>query len=250
MAPVAQAATSVVTVRPSDTQGWGFNPDPANSTPYEFTNAQASIGSGSLYVLPIGTNAADKFIATKTLGVPTSDVSSVAYDFKIAGNGTSASANQFYLNVYTNLPGSTTYYDCRFDYAPTSGSISSFTTASFDANSTPTIVKARGAATCPTTLAAMPSGSTAKFIALNVGDTSTSDAGLAGYLDKVVVTTTSDSTTYDFETDLTYPKTKDECKKDAWKTFTGGDFKNQGQCVSFVASNDKARNDMSNTPTF
>ena len=36
------------------------------------------------------------------------------------------------------------------------------------------------------------------------------------------------------------PTTKDECKKDGWMSFSNPTFKNQGQCVSYVMSNDKA----------
>lgn len=35
------------------------------------------------------------------------------------------------------------------------------------------------------------------------------------------------------------PITKDECKKGGWQAFTNPSFKNQGQCVSFVASKHK-----------
>ena len=225
------ASTLVVTS--ANQQGWVFNPDPANATPYEFTTAKESIGSGSLYVKPIGTPAAKKFIATKAINIPVANLNSVAYDFLIAGNGTNASANQFYLNIYTNLPSSNTFYDCRFDYVPTTGSTSNFTTASFNSTTAPTNVGDRpaDAFTCPATLSGMPAGSTVSFIALNVGDTSASDVGLAGYLDKVVISTYSDVTTYDFEA---IPLTKDDCKKDLWKEY--GIFKNQGDCVSFVAT--------------
>ena len=40
----------------------------------------------------------------------------------------------------------------------------------------------------------------------------------------------------------TYPTTKDSCKDSGYKTFTGMTFKNQGQCVSYVASNGKSNN--------
>jgi len=36
------------------------------------------------------------------------------------------------------------------------------------------------------------------------------------------------------------PQSKDECKKEGWKTFTDITFKNQGDCVSYVQSNGKA----------
>lgn len=36
---------------------------------------------------------------------------------------------------------------------------------------------------------------------------------------------------------VTGPTNKDQCKKDGWKTFSSPTFKNQGDCVSFVATN-------------
>jgi len=33
-----------------------------------------------------------------------------------------------------------------------------------------------------------------------------------------------------------HPTSKNACKKGGWKTFTSPKFKNQGQCVSYVAS--------------
>jgi hypothetical protein len=42
-------------------------------------------------------------------------------------------------------------------------------------------------------------------------------------------------TTYDFEVGLT-PATKDDCKDGGWATFNDPAFKNQGDCVSYVAS--------------
>lgn len=236
------AAASTVVVTPTNNQGWMFNPDPINTTPYNFTEDEASIGDGSLFVQPIGANPLQKFIAAKQLGVPVADVNSISYDFLIAGNGTVTDANQFYLNVYTNLPGSTTFYDCRFDYVPTIGSTTNFTTASFSASDTPTAIGDRTAGgdtfVCPATLAGMPTGSTVSNIVLNVGDTSVNDIGLAGYLDNVVVNTDGGVTTYDFE--LVYknmPSSKDACKKGGWMTLTdqnGDAFKNQGQCVSWT----------------
>lgn len=35
------------------------------------------------------------------------------------------------------------------------------------------------------------------------------------------------------------PTTKDQCKKDGWKTFNNPSFKNQGDCVSYVATGGK-----------
>jgi hypothetical protein len=238
--PLASAAGSVI-VTPTNTQGWVLNGDLTTATPYEFSEDQASIGEGSLFVPAIGANASDKFIAALPLGVAASDLTSVSYDFMVAGNGNETDANQFYLNVYTNLPGSTTFYDCRFDYVPTAGSTTDFTTATFNATDVPVNVASRGGATCPATLAEMPTGSTISFITLNVGDTSTNDLGLAGYLDNVVVTTTAGDTVYDFEQDPATLTSKEACKNGGWMTSEAPVFKNQGQCVSSFARQQTAQ---------
>lgn len=236
---VATAAASTVTVTPSDNQGWVFNGDPTNATPYQFNEDQASLGEGSLFVEPIDGVGAHKFIAAKTLNVPSPSLTSVSYDFMIAGDGVSGDAKQFYLNVYTKTAGSTAFYDCRFDYVPSTGSTGAFTTASFDATDTPTNVTDRfpaDAFVCPATLAGMPADSTVSFVALNVGDTSTNDQGLAGYLDNVVLTVAGDETTYDFETNPTVLPNKEACKNGGWMTSEAPVFRNQGDCVSSFVS--------------
>lgn len=198
-APIAGAASQVVT---GDTSTWLFNRDPATDTPFHFTTAQSKTGQGSLYVELIGANPADKFVAENFDKTPVNELQSIGYDFKIAGNGTPASANQFYLNVYANIDDTDNYYDCRFDYTPTASSLG-FTKAMFAATDTPTHVQQRGArTTCPATLAEMPAGSHMRAFAINVGDSSASDAGLAGYLDNVVVKKTTAQETYDFEREL------------------------------------------------
>ena len=45
-------------------------------------------------------------------------------------------------------------------------------------------------------------------------------------------------TTFDFERVLPMPTNKNQCKKDGWKNY-GTTFKNQGDCVSFVATGGK-----------
>lgn len=240
-APAAAAASTVV-VTPDNTQGWVFNGDPDNATPYEFSEEEASAGQGSLYVEPIDNVGAHKFIAALPLGVAATDLESVSYDFLIDGEGTADDAEQYYLNVYTLLPDtSETFYSCRFDYVPDTGSVDDFTTAEFTATDTPTDVRSRNSAVCPDTLAEMPEGSTVSMITLNLGDTSANDAELAGYFDNVVLSIGDDVTTYDFEL-VDYVDNKDECKNGGWEAgLANGDrFKNQGDCVSYFAS--KTRN--------
>ncbi len=240
--PLAVAA-GPQTVSPSNLQGWSLNPDPTNATPYEFTEDKFSTGEGSLYVEPIGATPAHKFIAAKNIGTPVSDFTSVSYDFLIAGNGEADDANQFYLNIYANLAGSSTFYDCRYDYVPSIGSTANFTNATFNATDTPTNFADRplDGFICPPTLSGMPEGSTIKFIALNVGDKSLSDVGIAGYLDNVVITSASGVTLYDFEKDPVTLANKEACKNGGWMTSEAPVYKNQGDCVSSFASQGKAR---------
>lgn len=235
LAPAASAESSTVTVTQSNSADWIFNGDPNTATDYEFSEAAFSIGEGSLYVPPIGGTPSDKFIAILPMGIPVNELASIGYDFKVAGNGDATDANKFYLNVYTNTVNSENYYDCRFDFVPTSGSTTEFTAASFSSTTAATNVAGTD---CPAskTLADMAAGSTVSFFALNVGDTSTDDEGLAGYLDKVVVTAGADTTTYDFEQDPVTLTNKDQCKKDGWRKSENPVYKNQGDCVSAFAS--------------
>lgn len=235
MASVAGAATTTVRVDANGAGGWVFNGDPANQTPYEFSLDHASIGYGSLHVLPI-TNTingnGDKFTAALPLGTPVSDFTSFSIDFWVQNTGTNPDpAQQFYLNVYTNLPASGTYYDCRFDYVATTGSTSAWTTLTAASTSAPTDVASRGGATCPSTLAGMPAGSTISLVVVNVGDTSGNDTGVGGYLDNGVLVNASNTTIYDFEVPL---QVKEDCKNGGYVMFG---FANQGQCVSSLQAN-------------
>jgi hypothetical protein len=47
------------------------------------------------------------------------------------------------------------------------------------------------------------------------------------------------TTTYDFENLVGPPTSKDECKNGGWQTFNNPTFKNQGDCVSYVANGGK-----------
>ena len=162
----------------------------------------------------------------------------VIVEYLIAGNGDVDDSEQFYLNVYANIDDSNKFYDCRYDYVASGGSTADFTTFTVSTTDTPTTVAKSGTGRldpCPETLAEMPEGSYIRAFAINVGDTSANDEGLAGYLDNVVVSTTIDETIYDFEL-VNEPALKDFCKKGGFEGLTdalGKSFKNQGQCVSY-----------------
>ena len=210
-----------------DGSGWMFNRDASNATPYSLSLAQRSIGGGSLYVEPIAASpGAKKFIAEQFLAAPADSLQSISFDFLIAGTGTAADATDFYVNVYTLLPDTTqTFYDCRFDYIATSGSTTQFTTFTVDPAAVVPVTTRAGSPPCPATLADMPAGTVIPFFSINVGQTNGSDAGLAAYLDNVVVAQSGGTTTYDFD------PTKDACKDGG---FASGGYKNQGACIAAV----------------
>lgn len=240
----ALAATTVVvsgdTAAGENQPGWLFNRDPSTATPYEFNSDAASIGSGSLYVLPIGSNASDKFIAENFPGVLMSDVNSISYDFQIGAGGDSSDADQFYMNVYANFGESddNKFYDCRYNIVPTVGSTGGFTTVTFDPTQSYSVTTRGGSSASPYPCPSVPADmdnlsadSNIRAFSLNVGDTSASDVGLDGYLDNVVVDTDGGVTIYDFEPAPAVPVTSNECKKGGYEDYG---FKNQGQCIRFV----------------
>ncbi|MBY0538333.1 DUF642 domain-containing protein [Patescibacteria group bacterium] len=191
-----------------NTNGWMFNRDLTTATPFEFNTNEAVIGAGALNVLPIGANAADKFIAEYFVLDKIDNVISFSYDFKIGASGDDTDEEQFYMNVYANFGESsaTKFYDCRYNVVPTVGSIAGFTTVTFDPTQAYPVTTRGGASASPYPCPAVPAdmndlspNSTFRAFAINLGDTSASDVGLDGYFDNVVLDTPTKITTFDFE---------------------------------------------------
>ncbi|MCA9366302.1 hypothetical protein KC722_01850, partial [Candidatus Kaiserbacteria bacterium] len=214
-APVVKSSNTITimgdTAAGENQPGWLFNRDLSNATPIEFNTDAASIGAGSLYVQPLDSTPAHKFIGEYFLFGDIADLDEVTYDYQIGSGGSASDANEFYLNVYANYGESApdNYYDCKYDVVPTVGSTGSFTTVTFDPNqSYPVTTRGTSPYTCPTVPAAMnfqSAGSIIRMFALNMGDTTAGDTGLDGYFDNVVVETKTDITTFDFDPDTTKP---------------------------------------------
>lgn len=222
----------------NDPGGWMFARDAANAVPYSFGFGAASIGGGSLYVPPITGAPAKKFIGELFLVTPMADIDTISYDFKIGAGGDLSDRSRFYYNVYANFGVSspTKFYDCRYDVRPMTGSTTGFTTVTFDPQQNYPVTTRTGLSgspfACPASPAAMGSGATLRAFAINMGDTNAGDTGLDGYFDNVVVTTTAGETVYDFEP---VPQSKADCAGAGWQDY-GTQFKNQGQCVKFIAA--------------
>ena len=184
--------------------GWFFNPFLPFTAPFEFNDEKASIGDGAFFGGPISSISDSKIIATLQKVTPIADLWSFSYDFQIESNDVD-DENEFYLNVYTNFGSSdpNKFYDCRYDVVPTTGSLSSFTTVTFDpAMAYPVTQSGTSPETCPAIPADMESiddGSVIRAFALNIGDTAAQDEGVSGYFDNVVLMTETKITTYDME---------------------------------------------------
>ncbi len=192
--------------------GWMFNRDANNATPIEFNTNEQTIGNGSLYVEPISSTAAHKFIGEFFTYTPISEINTFSYDFMVGAGGNEVTdANEFYLNVYANFDGSAQnkYYDCKYDVVLTTSS--GWTTVVFDPTQSYPVTVASQAwntphpASCPAVPADMGPGSTVRMFAINLGDTNSTDQGVDGYFDNAVLSTDTAITTYDFEPDVTPP---------------------------------------------
>lgn len=193
----------IVSGNPDDS--WVFNADEPYVTPAGFTTDEASTGTGSLHVEPI-TNSTSNHAKFILRYVPDSEISLLdlddfSIDFLIDDAGTSYDVNQFYINLYTLTPDSDDggWYDCRFDYVSTSGSISSWTSLRFDGATTATATGDKIGGACPSSYDQMPMGSKVLFISVNLGDTSGNDSGVGGYFDNAVMTLDGNTTSWDFE---------------------------------------------------
>jgi hypothetical protein len=200
---LALPAGAQTVVTPSNLAGWTVLPD--GSVPVSWSPATAAIGSGSLQFGPIsGANPANKFVMFAPYNGLVSDLTSIGYSFYI-DPASPVGADNFYINVYVDSIANgigtfATFYDCRYDWVPASGTTGAWNTVSIASGGSWTSV-GNPLGSCPATLAAMPAGSVVRFIAFNGGQSTASDAGLAGGFDNVVLTTTGGVTTYDFEPD-------------------------------------------------
>lgn len=182
-------------------EGWMFGRDLGFQTPFSFSLGNASTGVGSIAVAPIsGAVGSNKFIAENFVLSEIANIQSISYDYKL---GAATNPNQVYMNVYMNFPESamTKFYDCRYDVVQTVGSTSAFSTATFDLVNGNYSFAQRNTSpqTCPSNPAAMGAGAKIRAFAINVGDTSVSDASMSAFIDNARVVTNTGTLAYDFE---------------------------------------------------
>lgn len=210
--PITPGTSTAYTVNGSTTATeneagkWWFNRDPNTATPYTFTGAQESTGTGSLFVPAIGTNPSDKFVGEYFVANLLDDTGAISFDYRLADGVATSKANQVYMNLYVNYSSATNYGDCVYNVVATDGS-AGWHTLSFAPNGTYDVRTRSSAApnVCPAKPTDLPATAYVRAISLNVGDTSANDAGVSAYLDNVRVEKVTQTAVYDFEADTTKP---------------------------------------------
>lgn len=253
--PTAAFAASTV-VTPSNMQSWFFyndENDTIDNTLGSFVSGPATppLGSGSVQMSVSGTQR--KNIATYQFGGTTlSDITELKYSTynPLAGNGAGiGSQRSAYLQFNVDFNGSDTWQR-RLTFVPVNnGVVTQDSWQEWDAINSGNALWTYSGATWPVTGGA---GSTPKtwsqilsdysgvririsdpFLGLRVGEPYAN--GYTENIDKVVFGAASSTKVFDFEPTIS-PTTKQSCKNDGWKTFNTPVFKNQGDCVSFIVS--------------
>jgi hypothetical protein len=240
----AFAASTTVVVRPATLQGWIVDTVVLGNSPVATTfagPADADGGDGSFQFGPIGApNASKQELQPPAINTPVADFGGFEYDYDVIAPVAGNPANHFYLNAYLDSSAngigtfSNGFYDCRLSFVP---SAAGAPWATLSVTPTTAASAQAGALCAGDEIGEAPAGSLIRFFRLNGGDTSASDNGLVGAYDLVDITIGGDTTTYDFEPNLSQPATKDDCKNGGWKDLGRPDnstFKNQGDCIQWV----------------
>lgn len=254
-APVASAAT--MTITPTNLQGWTSEQPLADTRPGGSVTFSSDVGSATglgTDALKIattdGTAKAQMFKWLET-SMPLSDLDTVSYNAYRASVSTGSAVQVASVNVtvdvngavaggYTNLVLEPVYQTSQGPLVNDSWQLWGGGDDSiwWSSNSIPGAPNRDTFVSLASIKAANPDA-----IVLGYGfNQGSGNAGITSYVDGLTV----NDITYNFE--LTAPKqvpaAKEDCKDGGWKGVVnaeGKDFKNQGQCVAYVASSDKSK---------
>lgn len=252
------AATTVVT--PANMNGWSFTQEtPTGSGALVSGPSSPVLGTGSANLI-VDSTGGEILAKGGYLGLRLDEITNLKYStYRTVGGPALAIALQFNFDgdvtdandawqgrlVYepyhtqTVTTGVWQTWDALNDAAGTGTGNWWFSNATHAANSTCTMANP---CTWAEVLAAFPNGgvhNTLGAVVLKAGGGWT--GGFDGNVDALII----NDDVYDFELDEpvvepVVPQNMNECKKDGWKTFSNPTFKNQGACVSYVQSNEKA----------
>lgn len=254
--PLAAKAANTVTVTTQNMNGWSF---------YDDTNESALTATGHMIkgpaTPPLGIGSAELETTSPTDGQilvknayggdKFADLTALSYSTYVkAGNGTIAPSVQF--SVDQDVTDSNTGWQGRIVYEPylngtvTDGQWQNWSTAGGQWWLTkPGLFGDQCGQSSPCSLSTLISaypnigvnGGNNDQILFKAGTGWTTD--FVGNVDALTVTFANSSTTYDFEPYQTVSNT-DQCKNNGYKNVRDGngqEFKNQGQCVSWVQHN-------------
>ena len=236
-------AASTVVVHPGDMQGWAFAQETPNGSG-AMVNGPGSppLGSGSANLIVDSTGG--EILATANHnGTRLDAIDTLTYStYRAAGGDALAIALQFDIDL--DATDANTAFQGRLVYEPyythdvQANVWQTWNTQDDAAGGNWWFTRAPGNLTCsianPCTwsevLAAYPNAAIRQGTFLKAGG-----GWLGGFNGNVDALTIGD-TTYDFELAAPSPTSKEQCKNGGWQTFTNPSFANQGDCVSFVVS--------------
>jgi hypothetical protein len=244
----AGAATTTQTVNP-DSTSW-FNSDTRPGGSYDFVAGPgvAPLGNGSLHVVTTDGSAKVNLANTDLAGTPLSAIDSLSYFTYRSSSSTGSPVQVPSLQIAitgSTAPNATGFTTLVFEpvYNTGQGAIADDAWQSWDA-----FDGGQGIWWSTKDLANQPAftgyrswndivadnpGAVVQGVFINQGS---GNPGIDANVDAVTLGAGGDATTYDFEPFVAPPASKDECKQGGWTAFNHPAFKNQGDCVSSVAS--------------
>lgn len=248
-APVA-AVDNTVVVSPGNLQGWAFVQEIANGSGSLVDGpTEPPMGTGSANLV-VDSTGRELLLNNGFAGTRLADITELSYHTYQNGDSTVFAAS-LQLDVDYDASDENTAWQGRLVYEPyQNGTVIPETWQEWDALAgTWWASGAPGSTICPQSdpctteevLAAFPDSA----IRAEVGNVNFKAGGpwaggFDGYVDAFTIGTVAGSTTFDFEGSEPAPEmpsNKDDCKKGGWEAY--GVFKNQGDCVSYVASGNR-----------
>jgi hypothetical protein len=249
--PMTAAAAATVTVTPSNTQGWSTADTTAGGAVNFIEDTTAPAGAGALQLTTDATTAA-KAQYMHAANTPLADVTELSYYTK--QNSATFAEGEASYQLAVNLLGTSGFSTLVFEpyYNTAQGAAVPNTWQQWDVDSG--LFWSSKTITCPNGVVAGTSGGPAAYTLAQI-EALCPAATVTGFGVNVgsfnpgydVETDLVDfnGTVYDFEPAIT-PTDKDACKNGGWQSFNSPTFKNQGECVSFVASHGKAKGNPTN----
>jgi hypothetical protein len=185
-------------------QGWLIDENGIGGIayPYRFeASNNPPLGKGSLQFAESKSGIGpEKIFIKHEENLPATNFLSTSFSYYFAPDSAKKSPNLFYLNVYVDTPAAgDRFYDCRYDFVATAPADGTWSSLTVGRSTPPTAVASSTGVVCGATLAALTSTDRIFRIAINGGDTSLTDEGLKGGVDKVQIRSTTSDITYDFE---------------------------------------------------